>query len=528
MDNPQTIAWEATQRLCGSMELETAMSSFFRCLREALPLRCIILGRFDEAEQQVFVISRTDVKGTTRDFRVYPLTAEQRALARKLRFFDPVRARDKLIASPDDPEALFYRHQGLPYGLPAYVHRLASEHSLYGGATFLFEKDSVVTEDMIAVIKGIEAPLSIFISAWFQYWNLQLLKDQISRENQTLRLQLLGQDTAQPIGADGGLRNVMEQLRHVAPLDVSVLLRGETGTGKEVIAQTLHSMSPYAKGPFVAVNCGALPPSLIDSELFGHARGAFTGAVGHHKGYFERAEGGTLFLDEVAELPPDVQARLLRVLQERVVQRVGGSRPLPVKFRLVAATHRNLEAMVGEGRFREDLYYRLSVVSLALPPLRERKEDIPALLRHFLEQEAGRFGIRTPPVPDEEMARLLDYGWPGNVRELQNAVVEALALCGREPLRFRLRGAGELPDWKNSTAPLPAAAEEPEIPAGGEGTELLPYDAMMREYLTRAMTQCRGKIRGPGGAAELLGMNYSTLRVKLKKYGVPHGRQARR
>lgn len=523
MDNPQALAWEATQQLCGNMELETAMTGFFRCLRTGLPLTHILLGRFDGAEQRVFLISRTDKSGTVRDFHTYPLSTEQRELARALRFFDPAWARDQLIVSRDEPVAALYRYEGLPVGYPFYVHRLATEHSLYGGATFLFEEGSVVTENMIAVLQGIEAPLSIFISAWFQYWNLQQLKEQIYRENRKLRQKLSGLDEVRVIGAGGGLKSVMEQLRRVAPWDVSVLLRGETGTGKEVAAKALHHMSPYAKGPFVAVNCGALPPSLLDSELFGYAKGAFTGAVESRKGYFERAEGGTLFLDEVAELPLDAQARLLRVIQERVVQRVGDSRPLPVRFRLAAATHRDLETMVAEGRFREDLYYRLNVVSLTIPPLRERREDIPLLLHHFLEQEANRFGILTPRVPDEELSHLLAYDWPGNVRELQNAVAEALALSARGPLRFRPRGVGEA--GRERAVPAADSLFQSGEKSGTAPAAVAPYDVMMRDYLSRALARCQGKIRGPGGAAELVGLNYSTLRMKLKKYGVTHGRK---
>ena len=523
MNTVYALAWKATQQLCGSMDLETAMTAFFQALRSSMPLRHIVLGRFDEAAGTLFAICRTSDQGTVRIFHSFPLTDEQLALARSLRFFDPHEAMDALIDNERHPLAPLYRHGAGPDGHPGYpfyAHRLAYDNKLYGGATFHFEPGSVVTPATLAVINAVAPPLSIFINAWFQYWELERLKDQIYRDNRTLRQRLSGLDEVRMIGAGGGLKTVMEQLRQVAPLDVAVLIRGETGTGKEMAAKALHDLSPRRNRPFVAVNCGAIPPSLIDSELFGHVKGAFTGATGDHKGRFERAQGGTLFLDEVAELPLDVQARLLRVLQEKCVERVGGSGPLPVDFRLVAATHRDLESMVERGRFREDLYYRLRVVSLRIPPLRERVQDIPLLLRHFLEQAANRFGVLVPQVPDTERRRLLAYPWPGNVRELRNVMEEALALCGSGPLRFRLPEPQAAPVRASEA---PADAVPPSPPA-----DLRPWNDEAREYLTRALERCGGKIRGPGGAAELTGLHYSTLRDKLRKYGVPHGRGERK
>jgi len=242
-----------------------------------------------------------------------------------------------------------------------------------------------------------------------------------------LNRELCGDTADEIIGSNTGLRNVMEMVRQVAPLNNTVLLLGETGTGKEVIANAIHFLSPRKDGPFIKVNCGALPESLIDSELFGHERGAFTGAVVESRGRFERAEGGTIFLDEIGELPPAAQVRLLRVLQHREVERVGAKRPIQVNIRVIAATHRNLQNMIAEGRFREDLWYRLSGFPIFVPPLRQRKEDVPALIRHFVTLKSRELGIGLPPsVAPGALTRLMDNSWPGNVRELENLVEREL------------------------------------------------------------------------------------------------------
>ncbi|HWU86942.1 MAG TPA: sigma-54 dependent transcriptional regulator, partial [Kofleriaceae bacterium] len=237
--------------------------------------------------------------------------------------------------------------------------------------------------------------------------------------------------SASIVGADSGLRNVMRQVEQVAPTGAPVLILGETGSGKEVAARAIHERSANVGGPILRVNCGAIPPELVDSELFGHERGSFTGAAQQRSGWFERADGGTLFLDEIAELPLAAQVRLLRVVQDGVFERVGGTRPLAVKVRLVAATHRDLGAMVRAGQFREDLWYRISVFVIRLPPLRERLDDIGALAEHFAELAARRYGVAALKVTPGDLALLRAYAWPGNVRELA-AVIERAAILGEE------------------------------------------------------------------------------------------------
>lgn len=504
------------------MELEEAMTSFFLHLRTVMPLTSIILGRYAVDGSHVFVLSQTTTAGTTREFRECPLTDSQRILGKAHHFFEPSQAQDMVVESARHPLAKMYDFK--PYGItyPMYVHRLAAHNNLYGGANFVFEEGTNITDWMIAILREIEAPLSIFMSAWFQYWKLQQLNDQIYRENRVLHRKLAGLDKLEDvhiIGLSGGLKDVGDKLKQVGPLDVTVLLRGETGTGKEMAARSLHLLSPRRKGAFVAVNCGAIPPTLIDSELFGHVKGAFTGATSNRKGRFEQAHGGTLFLDEIAELPVDFQVRLLRVLEEREVERVGGGAPVPVNFRLVAATHRNIERMVEQGTFREDLYYRLSIVTMNLPPLRERKQDIPLLLRHFLEQAANRFGVLMPDVPPEQERRLFKHDWPGNIRELRNVAEEAVALSTSGELAFNLRRSIPL-TVSEHVASLAPHVHKPRSVQHQEHDDEYPYEQMQKSYFERALRRCHGKIRGKGGAAELLNMNYSTLRAKLRKYGV--------
>jgi len=323
------------------------------------------------------------------------------------------------------------------------------------------------------------------------------------------------------IGASAGLEPVMERVQKVAPTDAPVLVLGETGSGKEVIARAIHARSRRASGPVVRVNCGAIPPELVDSELFGHERGAFTGAVGTRKGWFERADGGTLFLDEIGELPRAAQVRLLRVLQESTIERVGGHETLHVDVRIVAATHRHLESMVVDGSFREDLWYRLSVFPIRLPALRERLEDLPALAAHFAEHAGKRLGGPglTPTAADIEL--LCGYSWPGNVRELA-AVIERAAILGNGK-RLELAAALGGPLVKPPSRP-PAAEPPPPALFGRDEEEIVTLDEATAAHIRRALAARGGRIEGPFGAARLLGINPHTLRARMRKLGIEWSR----
>ena len=322
-------------------------------------------------------------------------------------------------------------------------------------------------------------------------------------ENRELRAALAERHRVEGIiGESGAMQEVLSVVRRVAPSDATVLIRGESGTGKELIAKALHYASPRAARPLVKVNCAALAESLLETEMFGHEKGAFTGAVTARKGRFELADGGSLFLDEIGDLPPHLQVKLLRVLQEREFERVGSSRPIKVDVRLLAATHRNLEALVREGRFRDDLYYRINVVTIQLPPLRERREDLPLLIDHFLRTFADKNGKHIRGLTREAREALLRYDYPGNVRELENLIERAVVLT-----RDDVIGLTDLPLTLDPQAAEPETG--PGLVAAVEGLER----RMIREALAKADgTQTR--------AAELLGIGERVLRYKLKKYGL--------
>jgi len=308
---------------------------------------------------------------------------------------------------------------------------------------------------------------------------------------------------ASVVGADAGLREVMRQVEQVARTDAPVLLLGETGSGKDVVARSIHKRSQRAAGPILRVNCGAIAPELVDSELFGHERGSFTGAAAQRRGWFERADGGTLFLDEIGELPLAAQVRLLRVLQDGTFERVGGHEELRTNTRVIAATHRDLAAMVRAGRFREDLWYRIHVIAIRLPPLRQRRADIAALAAHFAERAGRRLGAHQLTVRPADLALLQGYDWPGNVRELAAVIDRAAILGGGVRLEIaRALGGSE-----------PASAPE-------EVDAFPTLDAAMREHIERALVRSRGKIEGATGAAKLLGLHANTLRSRMEKLGV--------
>jgi transcriptional regulator with GAF, ATPase, and Fis domain len=320
----------------------------------------------------------------------------------------------------------------------------------------------------------------------------------------------------------------MERVQLVAQSDVPVLILGETGTGKEVVSRAIHSRSARSSGPFIRVNCGAIPAELIDSQLFGHEKGSFTGAADTRQGWFERADGGTLFLDEIGELPLAAQVRLLRVLQDGFIERVGGQEPIHVDVRIVAATHRDLAAMVGSGTFREDLWYRVNVFPILLPRLRERMEDIPALARHFAQRAAHRFGL--PPVEPSasDLQALVSYPWPGNIREL-SAVIDRAAILGNgERLDVALALGGT--NIVHRPTPIAAGPTLYEVIPDQPGTiteeqsAVVTLAAAMKSHIERALAATRGKIEGRGGAAELLGINPHTLRARMRKLKIDWSR----
>ena len=309
------------------------------------------------------------------------------------------------------------------------------------------------------------------------------------------------------IGAQGGLRQVWDAVRVVAPTDAAVMIQGETGTGKELIARAIHNHSPRRHGPFVKINCAAIPAGLLESELFGHERGAFTGALNQTTGRFQLADRGTIFLDEVGDLPLELQPKLLRVLQEQEFERLGSARTIHVNVRVLAASNLDLEEMVGERQFRADLFYRLSVFPISLPPLRERSQDIADLVWHFVQKFAARMNRNIDVIPDQVMQTLEAYDWPGNVRELQNAIERAVILSSDGVLQAPLSGS-------------PTVARKSAAPAEAVRT----LAEAERDHIVEVLQHSGGVISGRNGAAARLGLKRTTLHYRMRKLGIEQKR----
>jgi len=342
-----------------------------------------------------------------------------------------------------------------------------------------------------------------------------LERRQLERENTLLKRELKEHSRFDElVGSSGAMKDVREMIERIASTNSTVLISGDSGTGKELAARAIHRLSPRRAKQFVSINCGALPDELLESELFGHVKGSFTGAVATKKGLFEVADGGTIFLDEIGDTSPAMQIKLLRVLQEREIRRVGGTEQLEVDVRVIAATNQDLEAMVREKRFREDLYYRINVIALQMPPLRGKREDIPVLANHFLAKYSKTMGKKIREIAPEAMQKLLEYDWPGNVRELENVIERAVALEGTDrihPGSFSL----EVPNRPDTGTTLPLALTQ-------DGIDLETQLERLRErFMTEALSRTQGiQTR----AAELLGMSFRSFRYFAKKYNLMESR----
>ena len=351
------------------------------------------------------------------------------------------------------------------------------------------------------------------------------LAAQLAEYTGYLNQQLHGEfDYGNIIGDSAALREVLTKVEQVAPTASTVLLRGETGTGKELVAHAIHINSPREEKPFVRVNCASLAPGVLESELFGHEKGSFTGAVERRRGRFELADGGTLFLDEVGDLPMEVQIKLLRTLQERELERVGGNETIKVDVRVVSATNRNLEKMIEDGEFREDLYYRLNVFPINLPPLRDRLEDLPILTNHFIAKFARQMGVAAGGVAPDGLQKLREYNWPGNVRELENIIERATILARGAPLGaahldFGRRAVATSGANQSGATPIvPVAPAAAPVTEDGKSLAERLLDSERKEIVA-AVEKSRGNI---ASAARMLGINRSTLYYRLRKHGLEH------
>lgn len=395
------------------------------------------------------------------------------------------------------------------------IMRLSLDENYIGEVAVKTRGINRYTEDHGRLFVLLRDPIAIALANALKHLEVVRLNEVLSDDNRYFQHELRARKGGEVVGADFGLSRVMNQVQQVAQLENPVLLLGETGSGKGIIADTIHKLSNRCSGPMITVNCGAIPGSLLESELFGHEKGAFTGAGRQKRGRFERGQGGTVFLDEIGELPLQSQVKLLHVLQNKEIERVGGSRTIPLDIRIIAASNRDLASMVRRGEFREDLWYRLNVFPVMVPPLRQRKEDIPALVHHFLQRKAADLKLPyRPKLAPGVMDKLMAYDWPGNVRELENFVERAL-----------IQSSGEMLDID----PLP---EAPGTYRADTQPDILPQDQpfptldrVCATYIQRALSRCRGKISGPGGAAELLGVHPNTLRQRMDKLGIAYRRR---
>jgi len=505
----QDLFRAVTVRVCSTLNLTQGLTEVFPLLHKQLPLDEIRLNILDtdmHAVKTIAVITEQESHDLLSNPIVLPLPKD--AIAElagdtlpDIRTVDRVQE-DRATASiraeyfSEVPESSML------------IMRLMVDDQRLGVLLLRAEGVGQYTKEHTQLIGKLKEPFSIALSNALAHREIQRLNATLLEENRYL--QKTSRSSAQDVvGASFGLSRVMKKVEQVAPTDTTVLLLGETGVGKEVIADAIHDLSQRRNGPLIKVNCGAIPESLIDSELFGHEKGAFTGAVTEKKGRFERARGGTLFLDEIGELPREAQLRLLRVLQSHTFERIGGKEVLETDARIITATHRNLEAMVESGEFRQDLWYRINVFPITIPPLRERRQDIPALVNHLIEKKAQEMGINPPPALSAgAMARLRNKQWPGNVRELENVIEREIILRRVGPLVF---------EWLE----LESADRNDEA----ADTRPVALDTVIAEHIERALDYADGKVGGPGGAAEILGVNPSTLRHRMKKLGIPYGRE---
>ncbi|MBS1233318.1 MAG: transcriptional regulator, sigma54-dependent [Nitrospirae bacterium] len=502
---------EMTLRICGSLEIEKALWHCLLYVRDIIPADELILTVYDPDAGILEVAASANDKGGFIGSDKIPMPPHVRTQLEEPLKFPRVRMSDN--AYKDEIFAVVAeRNQWSESSI--IVGRLIIENKFVG--SFIVRANGIrrYSESDAALWALINEPAAVALDNSRRYLELMKLKELLADDSRYFQNELRRGFSEEIVGAEFGLKGVMEQILKVSPLSSPVLLFGETGTGKELIANAIHSFSPRHNGPLIKVNCGAIPDTLIDSELFGHEKGAFTGAIAQQRGRFERADGGTIFLDEVSELPLNAQVRLLRVLQEKEIDRVGGRQPIKIDVRVISATNKDLKSLVGEKVFRDDLFYRLCVFPIPIPPLRERKMDIPGLVEYFLRKKAKEIGLHfIPKLLPGTMEALTEYGWPGNVRELGNAVERAIIIHSGKPLSFE-----DIVGF-----PVHSGDEVRFRPADAN----LTLNEMEADHIRHAMEKTGGKVEGEQGAAALLGMNPGTLRHRMRKLKIPFGRAAK-
>jgi transcriptional regulator with GAF, ATPase, and Fis domain len=506
LEELELVFW---REACRHIEIEEAALRFADALVAHCPLDRLLVIRFDRHHEVPSVVATVPALAAHHGQLFANLDGNAAAsLRRWVVARNPVRV-ESCVKVPRPLASLQLQRISMAQAL---IIPLTGEHGSLGLAVLwsLAGRDLTARHEDLA--KVIQEPMSVALDNDQRIDELNSLRSAAEADRLSLLSRLGRQDLADTIvGQESGLKLVMQRVQLVQRSDVPVLILGETGTGKELVARAIHQESARHAGPFIRVNCGAIPADLIDSQLFGHERGSFTGASDARPGWFERADGGTLFLDEIGELPLEAQVRFLRVLQDGIVERVGATKPLDVHVRVVAATHRDLADMVRAGKFREDLWYRIAVFPVLLPPLRERKGDIASLVEHFAQKAAARFGLSPVSVRPEQLGLLQTYDWPGNVREL-GAVIDRAAILGEGKTLEIAKALG----WNDSSLVTPGrkSVENP----FKEGSMTL--DQAMVQHIEQVLRATRGRIEGKGGAAERLAINPHTLRARMRKLGI--------
>ncbi len=499
---------QATLLICSSLDIEIALGRCREFMADYLPADEIYLNIYEPSLGGLRYVARADRHGGEKLERSITLPPD---LIHAIE--SGQRLKDYLIINRPDQDPMgriIAREFGFANRSFIALRLFIEGHRLGVLDLFARQRDRF-TETHARLIKLLREPFAIAMANALKHQQVVQLKEQLLSDNRYLNSELIARSGDEVVGAHSGLKEVMENVAQVAQLKNTILLVGETGSGKEVIANAIHRRSPRRNEPFIKVNCGAIPESLIDSELFGHEKGAFTGAIDQKRGRFERAHRGTIFLDEIGELPSWAQIRLLRVLQTQEIERVGGSPPIRLDIRVIAATHRDLNQMVRRGAFREDLLFRINAFPIPIPPLRERKSDIALLVDHFLEKKSKELGIHAlPTLAADAIERLCAHGWPGNVRELENAVESALIKHRQGPLFFERSSLS--PQEDIVAIPL----KQPPHP--------LTLDGAMREYISRTLALAHGQVNGRRGAAAILAIHPNTLRNRMKKLGIAFGR----
>ena len=493
----EAVMLQLSSALLSNMDIRKLLGAVSASIREVTPHECATLCLYDAntGDMAVQFLSAEEIDVRRAEVRI-PVVGSPAGAAFRRR--EPVvLAR---IPDPAFPAASVQHLVSLGMASGCWVP-LIHRGEAVGAMAVASRSEGAFSAHDAEMLSQVATQVAVAVNNAMAFRRMAELRDRLNQEKQYLEAEInLEHSYEDIVGESAGLRQVLQQIETVAPTDATVLIQGETGTGKELLARAIHRLSQRSDRTFVKLNCAAIPAGLLESELFGHEKGAFTGAIARKIGRLELAHEGTLFLDEIGEMPLDLQPKLLRALQEREIERLGGNRPIAVNVRLVAATNRDLTRMVAEKQFRSDLYYRLKVFPVFAPPLRERAGDIPILVRHFVTMHSRRMGKNIETIPDEIMKALVSWRWPGNIRELENFLERAVILTRGSALHAPLAELEAEDEQDEDIAPESATLHEAE-----------------REHIVRALRESKGQIGGPDGAAARLGLKRTTLNSKIKK-----------